>query len=224
MVTGTKASIPTDVAPYVNTSSNGVMYADLSTVQGTAKEKKQIIDEAQQAGLKVILNKNTAADLVNIQDANSKLDTISGIFDGIAQPGWLERDLGGIGLTKFATMAQSDPRKAAAGALESVGLDMLKAISGVQGFRGNASVVNQITEHLPKVTDTKDTVNQKIAYIKALISDREDAAVGTGNTGNQNPVEQARSQLKSGEILIERNGQVGAIPSAEFNSKTDKKI
>lgn len=33
-----------------------------------------------------------------------------------------------------------------------------------------------------------------------------------------------REQLKSGEILIERNGQIGAVPAGEFNPKTDKKL
>jgi len=33
-----------------------------------------------------------------------------------------------------------------------------------------------------------------------------------------------RGQLREGEILVERNGEVGAIPSSEFNPKTDKKI
>lgn len=187
-VTGNPVNIPIDVAPYANTSSSGVMYADLSDIQGTAKEKKGIIDQAQQAGLKVILNKNTAADLVNIKDANSKLDTISGIFAGIDQPGWLARDLAGYGLTKLSSLAQSDPQKAAAGALQSVGLDILKAISGVQGFRGNATVVAQITDHLPKITDTADVVNTKVDYIKQLISDREDAAVGKGSSGGTDTI------------------------------------
>lgn len=189
-VTGTQVNIPTAVAPYVNTASNGTMYADLSGAVGTAAEKTKLVNQAQQAGLKIILNKNTAADLVNIKDANSKLDTISGIFDGISQPNWLARDLGGLGLTKLSSLAQTNPQVAASGALQSVGLDMLKAISGVQGFRGNSAVVQQINDHLPKVTDTKDVVNQKVNYIKALISDREDAAVGvsSNNTTSTNKV------------------------------------
>ncbi len=53
-----------------------------------------------------------------------------------------------------------------------------QAISGVQGFRGNQSAIQQVTDHLPKITDTVDTINQKVAYIRALVSDREDSIVG----------------------------------------------
>lgn len=179
---GNSTNVPTAIAPYVNTSSSGVNYMDASALQGTAAEKTKLINLATQSGLKVITNKNTAADLVNIQDANSKLDTIGTIFAGIAQPDALSRGLYGIGLTKFATMAQTNPQQAAAGSLQSVGLDILKAISGVQGFRGNQSAIAQVQDHLPSIYDTTDVVNQKIDYIRQLISDREDAAVGKPKT------------------------------------------
>ena len=175
---GHQLSVPSDVAPYVNTSHSGVAYADLSTVQGTAAEKKAAVDAAQKSGIKVITNKNTALDLTNIQDAYSKLDTISSIMAGIDQPSALSRDLGGLGLTSLASMAQTNPQKAAAGALQGVGLDILKAISGVQGFRGNSAVVQQVTDHLPSIYDTNDVVQQKVNFIQQLIADREDAIVG----------------------------------------------
>ncbi len=175
---GNTVSIPVDVAPYYNVSNNGVEYVDASTLKGTQAEQAKIINQAQAARYKVILNKNTAADLVNIKDANSKLDTVSTIMAGIGQPNWLARSLGGAGFTKLAQLTESNPQKAASGALESIGLDILKGISGVQGFRGNQSAIQQITDHLPKVTDTIDTINTKIDYIRQLLSDREDAAVG----------------------------------------------
>jgi hypothetical protein len=178
---GKTANVPVDVAPYYNTSHSGVGYADLSTVQGTASEKKAVVDAAQKAGIKVITNKNTALDLANIQDANSKLDSISSIMAGIDQPNVLSRDLAGFGLTKLATMAQSNPQQAASGALQGVGLDILKAISGVQGFRGNSEVVKQITDHLPSIYDTNDVVQQKVAYIRELITDRENSILGTSS-------------------------------------------
>ena len=100
-------------------------------------------------------------------------------MSNLAQPSALSRDLSGYGLTKLATMTQSDPQKAAAGALSSVGLDILKAISGIQGFRGNASVVQQVTSHMPTIYDTKAVAQQKIDYIRSLISDRESSILGT---------------------------------------------
>lgn len=181
---GGNMQVPADVAPYYNTTASGVPYADLSAVQGTAAEKKAIVDQAQAAGLKVIINKNTAADLVNIGDANSKLDSIATIMTGIDQPGVLARSLYGLGLTKLATLTQSNPQQAAAGALSSVGLDILKAISGVQGFRGNQSAIQQVTEHLPSIYDTDAVVQQKVAYIRQLISDRENSILGTSGDSN----------------------------------------
>lgn len=175
---GNTSQVSPALTPYLNTSASGVDYIDASTLQGTAKDKTNIINQATAAGLKVITNKNTAADLVNIKDAYSKLDTIQTTMAGIGQPGWISRLAGGLGLTKLETATQSDPQKAAAGVLQSVGLDILKAISGVQGFRGNQTAIQQVTDHLPKITDTVDTINSKVGFIKALISDREDAAVG----------------------------------------------
>ncbi len=194
---GTSVNVPLSVAPYYNTSNSGIGYMDASSIQGTATEKAQAIKDAQLAGIKVITNKNTAADLTNITDANAKLDTIGSIMAGIGQPNALSRSLYGIGFTKFAELTQSNPQQAAAGALQAVGLDILKAMSGVQGFRGNSTVVQQINEHMPTIYDTVDTANQKIDYIRQLISDREDGILGkpkgpdlstftNGGTGNTN--------------------------------------
>ena len=85
-------------------------------------------------------------------------------------------------------MAQTNPQQAAAGALQGVGLDILKAISGVQGFRGNSAVVQQITDHLPSIYDTNDTAQQKVNYIRALISDRENSILGKAGS-NATPTE-----------------------------------
>jgi hypothetical protein len=175
---GKPVTVPTNVAPYYNTSNNGTPYVDASALDGTAADKTAIINSAQAAGLKIITNKNTAADLVNIKDANDKLDSIGTIMAGLTQPNFIARDLGGLGLTSLSKLAQTDPQKAAAGSLQAVGLDMLKAISGVQGFRGNSTVVKQINDHMPTIYDTTDTANQKIAYIRQLITDRENAIVG----------------------------------------------
>ncbi|MGH7872778.1 MAG: hypothetical protein ACREQO_11240 [Candidatus Binatia bacterium] len=179
---GQTVSVPLDVAPYYDVSNSGISYIDASTLQGTAEQKKKIVDEAQAAGIKVILNKNVAADISNIKDANNKLDTLSSVFSNLSQPGPLSQALYGIGLTKLATLAQTDPQKAAAESLQSVGLDMLKAISGVQGFRGNATVVQQINDHLPTIYDTQAVAQQKIDYIRQLISDREDGLLGKSNS------------------------------------------
>lgn len=172
-------SVPTSVAPYVGTSSNGTNYVDASTLQGTATDKKKIIDEAQAAGLKVILNKNSILDLTNIKDANSKLDSVTSLLNDISQPDALARDLGGYGLTTLGALAQTNPQAAIAQSVPIVGLDVLKAISGVQGFRGNQTAIQQVQDHLPKATDTAEVVKGKVDFIRKLLNDRENAITGT---------------------------------------------
>jgi hypothetical protein len=183
---GTNGNIPSTLQPYLNTSTNGTNYIDASTLQGTASQKTNLINQATAAGLKVITNKNTAADLVNIQDANSKLDTVTSMLQGIDQPGWVERAMGGLGLTQLQVMAQSDPRKAAAGALSAIGTDVLKAMQGVQGSRMSQAAVANINKELPTIYDTQDTVTQKVTTLKNLLSDRENAALrtSTGSSGS----------------------------------------
>lgn len=182
-VTGV-GNVPTVVAPYLQTSSSGINWVDASTLQGTAADKTKIINAAQAAGYKILTNKNQAADISNIADANNKLDTIAEIMTGIDQPDALSRNLYGLGLTKLATLAQTNPQQAAAGSLQSVGLDILKAISGVQGFRGNQTAIQQVTEHLPSIYDTDAVVQQKIGYIRQLMADREKGILGSANSSS----------------------------------------
>jgi hypothetical protein len=182
---GGTVDVPVDVAPYYNTSTNGTSYVDASALQGTAADKKSIITQATNSGLKVITNKNEAADLTNIQDANSKLDSISQIMTGIDQPNVLSRIFNNIGFTQGAVLLQTNPQQAAASSLQAVGLDMLKAISGIQGFRGNTTVVQQINDHMPTIYDTDAVAQQKIDYIRQLITDRENSILGTSKSSSQ---------------------------------------
>ncbi len=209
---GNPITLPSNVAPYYNQTSDGTGWVDASTLQGTAAQKSAIVNDAQNAGLKVITNKNEAADLTNITDAQNNLQTIGTIMQGIDQPGWVQRALGGAGLTYFQTLAQSDPQKAAAGALSSVGLDILKAISGIQGFRGNTSAIQQVKDHLPTIYDTNDTVQTKIKYINDLINNRQSAILGTSNNSSS----QTSSTTASGKPF-----DVQAAKSAGY---TDQQI
>lgn len=170
--------VPSTLVPYLNTSNNGVKYIDASALQGTADEKSKLVSDASKAGLKVIFDKDQAADLTNIQDVNSKIQTIKDVMNGITQPNALSRDLGGIGLTKLSVALQSDPQKVGASVIDDAGLDILKAISGIQGFKGNAKVIAQIQENLPTITDTKASAAYKLTVVQELINDRENAIVG----------------------------------------------
>lgn len=212
---GNPISIPTSVAPYFNTSHSGIGYADLSTVQGTATQKAAAVAAAQASGIKVITNKNTALDLTNIQDANSKLDSINAILTGIDQPGVLSRTLNGLGLTQLAVLTQSNPQQAASGAINEVGLDILKAISGVQGFRGNQGAIEQVKENLPTIYDTQDTVAQKLKNVSAFLDDREDAILGpSGGSQSATPANTTLMTGPDGKQYNVPNEQVDAFTKA----------
>lgn len=169
-----KADIPQALKPYVKQSADGTWYMDLSSV--SASQRDSLTTEA--GDLPVITDKNQSADLANIRDVNSKLKTVATIMGDLDQPDALSRDLGGAGLTVFASMAQTNPKAAAAGALNDIALDVLKSISGVQGFRGNATAVQQVKDSLPSITDTQDTAAQKLGIVGQLISDRESGILG----------------------------------------------
>jgi hypothetical protein len=203
---GNPISVPTDVAPYLNTSNSGVNYVDASTLQGTASDKKSIIDQAQQAGLKVILNKNSVLDLNNIKDANSKLDTATQLFQDIDQPDALARDLGGAGLTQLGILAQTNPKSAVSQSIGIIGLDILKGISGVQGFRGNQSAIQQVQDHLPKATDTADVVKGKIDFIRSLLDDRENALVGKPKNTTPTTVKANGQDWNVGQVYQDASG------------------
>jgi hypothetical protein len=93
----------------------------------------------------------------------------------------LSRIFNNIGFTQGAVALQTNPQQAAASSLQAVGLDMLKAISGIQGFRGNTTVVQQINDHMPTIYDTNAVAQQKIDYIRQLITDRENSILGTSS-------------------------------------------
>lgn len=210
---GTTTSVPVSVAPYANMSHSGVAYADLSTVQGTAAQKTAIVNAAQAAGMKVITNKNTATDIFNIGDANNKLDTVLSTLSNIDQPSALSRDLGGLGLSYFATMAQSDPQKAAAGVLSSIGTDILKAMQGVQGSRMSQAAVANINKELPTIYDTQATAQAKVDNLKALLSDREDAILGAKGTSATGTVSVQGKNYSVGQVYQDNSGSKWTVDS-----------
>lgn len=184
----------TQLAPYLNTSASGVPYVDLSAVTGS--DKNALAQIAARNGAKVIFNPNTAADLDNIKNAYSNLDTISETMKSLTSPSAFQRFLIDKHLHGLEAMFQTDPQKAAAHALNDSALDLLKAISGTQGFRGNQAAINQIKDSLPTITDTTDTAAAKLKNVRALISNREDALVGAAHNAATTQV-QASSDLKA---------------------------
>lgn len=182
---GIISNVPASVAPYMSVASNGVRYVDLSGFKGTPTEANQAVSDAQAAGLKVIVNKNSALDVQNITDAMSKLDRIKNAFLGIASDGAAQRDLYQAAFTTMASKLQTDPNATASNVYQDAALDVLKAMSGTQGFRGGASIVQQVKDTFPKNTDTKDVVNQKIANMQGLIQDRETALIGKPSASDQ---------------------------------------
>lgn len=182
---GITYNAPASIAPYVAFSANGVKYVDMSSFKGTPTEAHTAVMDAQAAGYKVITNKNTALDIQNITDAVSKLDNMKAAFDNITSGSAAQRDLYGVAFTKMASALQTDPNVVASNVYEDAALDVLKAMSGVQGFRGGASMVQKVQSTFPAATDTKQVADAKIATLKQLIGDRENALVGKPSTNDQ---------------------------------------
>lgn len=191
---GITYNAPASIAPYVSFASNGVKYADLSGFAGTPTEKNQAVQDAQAAGYKVITNKNTALDVQNITDANAKLDDMQKAFSSITSDSATQRNLYGAAITTMAKELQTNPNVVASGIYQDAALDILKAMSGVQGFRGGASIVQQVKDTFPSATDTTDVANAKINTIKSLISDRENALVGSPSATDQSLITQKNNE------------------------------
>lgn len=170
-----KADVPAALRPYANKSASGSWYIDLSSASAASRAKL-----AAMAGpdVSVITDKNQAADLKNQADAISKLGIIGKVMADINNKTAASRDLGGAGLTQASILAQTNPKAAAALALNDSALDILKAISGVQGFRGNKEAIDQVREALPKATDTQDVAAQKLSIVAQQIQAREEAVLG----------------------------------------------
>lgn len=169
---------PASIAPYVAFASNGVKYVDMSAFKGTPTEANAAVADAQAAGYKVITNKNIALDIQNIADATAKLQTIKTAFDGITTDSVSARDSYYSAAITMAKELQTNPDAAASGVFQDAALDVLKAISGTQGFRGGASMVQAVQSTFPSNTDTQQVADQKIANIQKLMTDRETALVG----------------------------------------------
>ncbi len=73
----------------------------------------------------------------------------------------------------------------------------------------------------PELQSPED-MKEEFTRLEGLLTRMEDS-LKEGEKG-ESKYRSERSQLKQGEILIERNGQIGAIPEGEFNPQTDKKL
>lgn len=182
---GAVYNVPNSIAPYVGFAGNGAKYVDLSDFAGTPTEKNQAVNDAQAAGYRVINNKNTALDLVNIANATANLQSMKDAFDSNAPGSAAARDTYGAAMNKLTAFLQTNPSEAAIGTFNDTALDILKAISGVQGFRGGAAAIDNVKETLPQLTDTQAVVDQKISNIQTLIDNREKSIVGTPSASDQ---------------------------------------
>ena len=193
---GVVYNVPSSVAPFVNFASNGVKYLDLSgtTFSGLpAADKKQIEADATSAGIKWIDNKNTATDVQNIANAQANLQSIKDAFDPLASDSAAQRDTYGAAMASVLSKLQANPGDALTVFADS-GLDILKAISGIQGFRGGASVVQQVKDTLPQITDTKAIADGKIANIETMITNRENVLVGQPSASDQALIDEKNNE------------------------------
>jgi hypothetical protein len=106
---------------------------------------------------------------------------------------------------------------------------MQAAVAGSQGAEyfsrsADAAIPNGLTpEQYATIYQTLKTSSANAQQaIQGEINNVLDSATTPASSTDQ--YASYRSQLQTGEILVSRNGAVGAIPAAEFNPKTDKKL
>lgn len=208
-------NVPAAIAPYANFASNGTKYVDLSSFAGTASEKNDAVNQAQAAGYKVITNANTALDLKNIQNAQSNLQDMQDAFDPDAPDNAIDRDTYAAGLESLDSYLQTG-NEASLTVYGDTALDVLKAISGVQGFRGGAAAIANVKETLPQIGDSQTIVNGKIANIQKLISNRETALVGAPSPSDQLLVQGAQATQTVNTYVSSHPDQANNI-SAMYN-------
>lgn len=202
---------PASIAPYVGFATNGAKYVDLSSFAGTPTEKNEAVQDAESSGYKVITNKNTALDLVNITNAKSNLQSMKDAFDPNSADNAAARDTYKAQLNNLSSFLQTNPDEAAIGTFNDTALDILKAVSGVQGFRGGASAIEQVRETLPQITDTKAVVDQKISNIETLINNRESAIVGKPSASDALIDQNAKAQSSVNDYVKTNPDQAASI-------------
>lgn len=187
-------SAPASIAPYVGFSANGVKYVDLSNFAGTPTEKNQAVQDAQASGYRVITNKNTALDVQNITDATAKLTDIKTAFDANNTGDAAQRDSYAAAFMWAGKELQTNPAAVGTDVYQDAALDILKAMSGVQGFRGGAAAVDQVKATFPQTGDTQAVVDAKIANLQKMIDDRQTALVGEPSATDQLLINGANAQ------------------------------
>lgn len=183
---GVTYNVPASVAPNVKISSNGVKYIDASSL--TPAEKGKLTTAAYNGGVNpipVITDPSKSLDVSNIEDANLKIADMKATFDSIGADSATQRNLYFAAAQTIAKALQTNPNVVAADVYQDAALDILKAMSGTKGFRGGASMVDQVKETFPKATDTKDVIDQKIANMQKLIDDRQVSLIGKPSVGDQ---------------------------------------
>ncbi len=183
---GVVYQVPAAVAPYVKVAPNGVKYVDASGLSPT--EKATLIKTAYNGGnnpIPVITDPSFALDVSNIQDATLKLKDIKEAFDGMTAGSPAARNFYYAAAMTMAKKLQTNPDAAASTVYEDAALDILKAMSGTKGFRGGASIVEQVKSTFPTVTDTQATADQKIENMQKLMDDRLTGLVGKPTASDQ---------------------------------------
>lgn len=214
---GMSFNVPAELAPYAKFSANGTKYADLSSL--TKSDAKDMGEKAILAGYRPIFDATIAGDLINISDANDKLDTIKDAFDQFTASNALERNSYKAAFNKISKALQTNPDVAASGVYEIAALDIIKAVSGMKGGRISVKTIDDLEKNFPKSTDDKATADQKIENMRKLMTDRETAAVGKPSASDQTLIESHNVKGKTTTDLI--NSITGAKTPSSTQSPTD---
>lgn len=223
---GITYNAPASIAPYVAFASNGVKYVDMSNFKGTPTEANVAVGDAQKAGYKVITNKNTALDVQNITDAMGKLGLMEKDFLSVAPESAATRDTWAAAAVTAGKLLQTNPDATSNDVYVLAALDILKAASGVQGFRGGASIVETVANTFPQNTDTADTIKQKIDKMRGLIGSRETALVGKPSASDQQLIDTSQATDKVKNYIQSNPSEAtslstwAATPNSDGTTKT----
>ena len=88
----------------------------------------------------------------------------------------------------------------------------------------NSELINSITASLTSQVDNFYSRKLGSTLYSKLASEGASSAFGVQSDTQAGQYDDMKAQLQEGEILIERNGEVGAVPESEFDPLTDTKL
>lgn len=228
--------------PDVNDSQAGKYSGALGVILGSGKftkdQKAGVINAVNNGEDPLVVIKNQAkgimgqtlaTDLDKAETAKAQLISLQGsLKDYYANGGDTSIFKGNYEKTLNKLGKTTDPKLA--GIATEIALAMQSYRLAVTGTAASVQEDARIDNVFPGITTGQVLNNARTKANLKSFEDKIDSSYRNtlGSTYdtliNSAKADAVRQQVQPGEILIIRNGQIGAIPESEFNPKTDKKI